>query len=561
MGLKKKLFTPWSSLDNMLGKPPIWWPEEERQRIQAYEKYDQMYWNDPTQYAIRVLENEQPIYVPNARVIVDTTAQYLLKGLQIVAQADSPTATPMTSGDAKRDAQANDKSPAQRSLESFLKRERFMSKWHINKQSGVARGDSAFHITADPTKPEGERVSLDTLHPGMVWKVPDEDDSDKIVRIHIVDQFTKPDSYGVDKVYIRKLTYEKLIVSGQRRIRREEALYELEGDKGFWYGPTPKKVKQILPSALLPVQITQFPVYWFNNIDWESQLYGSSELRGLEFLEWAVSQGTTDTQMALALEGLGVYATDGGRPVDDKGNEVNWEIEPGGVMEVPSGSYFRRVEGVGSITPMMDQLSYLEKKMFGAAGLTDVALGQVDIQTAQSGIALAIKFMPTLARIEHRDVAGVEILQQMWHDLRFWFEAYDPTAQIPEVDILIAKSKLPPNRTETLNELNNMYDRQIISRKYYRERAAELGYLIPADEDDTILKEAEMKSKVAALSAPPGLAANAQAAVEGKQTITNANGGNNSNVDNSGNQSNNRNRPNESSGTEAGQTPARQAKP
>ena len=559
MALKKKIFTPWSSLDNMLGKLPSWWPSEEQQRIAAYEKYDQMYWNDPTQYSIRVLEDEQPIYIPNARVIVDTTAHYLMKGLELVAQSSDAKATPATAEDMKRDKEASAKSPAQRVLDDFLKRERFMSKFAINKQAGIARGDSAFHITADPTKPEGTRISIDTLHPGMVWKVPDDDDPDNIIRMHIVSQWEDPANPGLVK--IRKLTYEKVIVSGNRRISREEAIYELQGDTGFWYGPTPKKVKTILNPELLDERITAFPIYWFNNIDWESQLYGSSELRGLEYLDWAASQGTTDTQAALSLEGLGVYATDGGRPVDDQGRETSWEIVPGGVMEVPSGSYFRRVEGVGSITPMMDQLSYLEKKMYAATGMTDVALGQVDVQVAQSGIALAIKFAPTLARMEHRDTAYLEILQQFWHDIRFWFDVYDPTAQIPEIDVMIAKSKLPVDRVAVLNELNNMYDRKIISRGYYRAKAAELGYNIPADEDKNILDEAEMMSKIAALSAPAGLAPNAQAAVEGKQVITNANGGNNDQtVDKSGNQSNNRNQPNESSGTEATQTTARQTK-
>ena len=556
----KRLFTPWSSLDNMLGKPPTWWPEEERQRIQAYEKYDQMYWNDPTQYAIRVLEDEQPIYVPNARVIVDTTANWLMKGLEIVATNEDVSATPMTGEDARRDARANSKSPAQRNLESFLKRERFFSKFNINKQSGITRGDSAFHITADPLKPSGERVSIDTLHPGMVWKVTDEDDPDKIIRIHIVEVYIRPND-PEKKEYIRKLTYEKVVVEGRRRIQREEGIYKLSGEKGMWFGPTPEKVETILEPGLLPADITQFPVYWFNNIEWESQLYGSSELRGLEFLEWAVSQGTTDTQMALALEGLGVYATDGGRPVNDDGKETNWEIIPGGVMEVPAGSYFRRVEGVGSITPMMDQLKYLESKMYAATGMTDVALGQIDVQVAQSGIALAIKFMPTLARIENRDTAYTEILQQMWFDLRSWFSAYDPLAQIPEIEVMIAKSKLPVNRVETLNELNNMLDRKIISRKYYREKMAELGYVIPANEDDQILEEAEALSKINAAAAPPGLQENAEKAAAGEKPISNASGGNNEDVDNSGNQSNNRNRPNESSGTEARQTPERQASP
>ena len=552
--MSKKVFTPWSSLDQMAGNPPSWWPSSEGNRIQAYEKYDQMYWNDPTQYAIRVLENEQPIYVPNARILVNTTAQYLMKGLELVATT-SDDVSPASSEDVRARSRKVNKSPDQIVLESFLKRERFFSKYLINKQAGVARGDSAFHITADPRKPEGSRISVDTLHPGMVWKVTDDDDPDNVIRIHIVEQFEDPDN---NETYVRRLTYHKLEPgseensSGIQRIAREEGVFKLSGENGAWYEPLPELVRVILPYELLPESITQFPIYWFNNLEWESQLYGSSELRGLEFLEWAVSQGTTDTQMALALEGLGVYATDGGRPVDNSGNETDWEMAPGMVAEVPAGSYFRRVEGVGSITPMMDQLKYLEQKMFAATGMTDVAMGQVDVAVAQSGVALAIKFMPTLARIESRDVAHTEILQQMFYDLRSWFTAYDPGAAIPEVDVLIDKSKLPANRVETLNELNNMLDRKIISRAFYREKMAEMGYVIPADMDEEILKEAEMMSQVNALSAPPGLQENAQEAAAGKKPITNANGGNNDEeVDKTGNQSNNQSRPNESSGTEA----------
>ena len=537
MSLRKKLFTPWSSLDNMLGRLPAWWPEEDQERIAAYEKYDQMYWNDPTQYAIRVLENEQPIYVPNARVIVDTTAQWLMKGLKFSAETKE----------------------GQKTLDDFLKRERFLSKFNLNKQAGIARGDSAFHITGDPSKPAGSRISIDTLHPGQVWKVTDPDDPDKVIRMHIVQQYIRPND-PLEKVFIRKLTYEKRTVSGKRRIWREEAIYELYEEGQWWWGPTPKKVEQTIEPGLLPAQITQFPIYWFNNIDWESQLYGSSELRGLEFLEWAVSQGTTDTQMALALEGLGVYATDGGRPVDDSGNETDWEVVPGGVMEVPAGSYFRRVEGVGSITPMMDQLKYLESKMYAATGMTDVALGQVDVQVAQSGIALAIKFMPTLARIAPRDTAHLELLTQMFYDLRGWFEAYQDGI-LPEVDIAIAESKLPVNRTEKVNELNNMLDRKIISREYYREEMRKLGYIIPADMEKQIADEKRADAELAAETAPPGLQENAEAAAAGEKPITNANGGNNEDVDNSPNRSNNRNRPNESSGTESGQTLRRQSRP
>lgn len=532
---KKKLFTPWSSLDTMLGKLPSWWPEEEQQRIAAYEKYDQLYWNDPTQYAIRVLENEQPIYVPNGRTIVDTTAHYLLKGLTVSLSGSD-----------------------QEFFNNFLKRERFYSKFHMNKQAGIARGDWAFHVTADPNKPEGSRVSIETLHPGMVWKVPSDDDPDDIIRLHLVTQWVDPTD-PEKRIRLRKLTYEKVMVGGAQRISREEAIWQLEP---AWYRsePAPVKVAQVLAPDLLPEPIDQFPVYWYNNIEWESQLYGSSELRGLEFLSWAVSQGTTDTQMALALEGLGVFATDGGRPVDDSGHEVDWEVAPGKVMEVPAGAYFRRVDGVGSITPMLDQIRYIEQKMYQASGMTDVALGQVDVQVAQSGIALAIKFMPTLAKIEHRDIAGVEITQQMFFDLKKWFQVYEGKVITNDIDVTIATSKLPRNATETLNELNNMFDRKIISRKYYREQAKLLGFEIPENEDEQILKEAEQLAKINALASPPGLRANAEAAAAGKRPFPPESDPDNGSIDKQPNRSNNRNRPNESSGTEAGQTARRQTK-
>lgn len=532
MSTKKRLFTPWSSLDNMLGKLPDWWPEEEQQRIAAYEKYDQLYWNDPTQYAIRILEGEQPIYIPNARIIVDTTAHYLMKGLKITLPKGAPT------------------SPEHVFMDAFFKREKFFSKFHTAKTTGVARGDWAFHVTADPTKPAGTRISIDQLHPGQVYKVPSDDDPDDIIRIHIVQQWIDPKDEA-QEIKLRKLTYEKVIEGGKRRILREEAIYKLKPD---WFGPTPEKVKQIFAPALLPEEIDHFPVYWFNNIEWDEQTYGSSELRGLEFLTWAVSQGSTDTQMALALEGLGVFATDGGRPVDDDGEESDWEVAPGKVMEVSAGAYFRRVEGVGSITPMMDQINYLEKKMFETAAVTDVARGQVDVKVAQSGIALAIKFMPTLAKIEHRDTAGVETLQQMFYDLRKWFKTYEGMSIDQDFNVTIADSKLPKNRTETVNELNNMIDRKIISRKYYRQKMIELGYDIPSNTEADIDKEVALDSK----RNPVKPSGDSEA---GMTKFPPESDPNNGMVDRQPNQSNNRSRPNESSGTESGQTIRRQAKP
>lgn len=515
-------FTQWSSLAGILGVRPGWVPPEDQDRIAAYIKYDELYWNDPTQFSLRVLDGEEPLYIPNARVVVDTTSHYLLKGLNLKVP------NPETSGKALRTA-----------LDALLDREMFYSRFHTAKHAGVARGDFAFHLTGNPLKAQGTRLSLTPLDPSSIFPVYDEDNPTKLIRCHVAEQYYLPNE--PDKVRIRKLTYHLVEDGETRKVAREEAIYELEPK---WYGPKPKLVRQVLPYAFLDPRITAIPIYWFKNIDWDGQDFGSSELRGFESLLRAVSQGSTDVQMALSLEGLGVYATDGGRPVNDQGQEVDWEVAPGRVMEVPSGSYFRRIEGVGSITPATDQIGYLEAKLREATSLSDVALGRVDVQTAQSGIALAIKFMPTLAKIDERDTAGLGRLKQLFFDWKTWHEVFEKEKLEGEI-IPELGEKLPLNRTERVNELNNMLDRRVISTAYYREEMAKLGYVFPDDIQAQIDEEQRQKliaaQMVAGSNTPPGDGSGDAGLPQG-------------------NRSNNRARPNESAGTESGQPLERQAR-
>ncbi len=475
-------FTPYSTLGPLF-KPeqPTIFPEEDRERIGAYFKYDEMYWNDDTQFSLRVLEGEEPLYIPNPRTIVDTTSHYLLKGLQV-----SPT-------DPEKDKEMTI------ALENFLKREMFYSRFHTAKHAGVARGDFAMHLTADPLKPQGSRISLTSIDPAMVVPVYDPDDSTKLLKVHIVEVWIDPED--PNKQRIRKLTYEYEFLNGRKKVFREEAIWELEPN---WWGPKPKKVKDLIPRAPLSDLITTIPVYWFKNIDWEGQLFGSSELRGFERLSYNISQVATDQSIALALEGLGVYATDGGRPVNNEGQETDWEVAPGKVMEVPAGSFFRRVEGTGSVKPFMDHINYLESKLREAGGLSDVALGRVDVQTAQSGIALAIKFMPTLAKISERDTAGVDRLTQLFFDWKIWWQVYENQLFDGDIDVTLG-DKLPANRTERINELNNMLDRNVIPRSYYRSEMQSLGYDFPEDIEAQIDQEIEKAAEQKAMAAPPEL--------------------------------------------------------
>ena len=88
-----------------------------------------------------------------------------------------------------------------------------------------------------------------------------------------------------------------------------------------------------------------------------------------------------------------------------------------------------------------------------------------------------------------------------------------------------------------------------------------LGYVIPADIEDQIQKEAELDAERALLSTPPDLQQNAQDAAAGKNNFPPESNPDNGRVDKQPNRSNNRKRPNESSGTERNQTLRRQSQP
>lgn len=528
-------FTPWSTLRRFAGTDITQWiPEEDRERIASYLKYDELYWNDDTQFELRVLEGEEPVYIPNSRTIVDTTAHFLLKGLQITVE------------DPKSHLQL------QTALNDFLDRELFYSRFHQAKHAGVARGDYAFHMTADPRKAAGSRISLTELDPGLIFPVYDPDNPDRLIRLHIVDLWWDD---AAKRNRIKKLTYEyQFEDDGTKRVYRTEGIFELEAK---WWGNKPVLVKELIPYGPLDASIQTIPVYWFKNMGWSGQRYGSSDLRGFESLLQGISQAATDQEVSLGLQGLGVYATDGGRPVDDNGVETDWEIAPGKVMEVPSGAYFRRVEGLSSLKPSLDHINYLESKLRSAGGLSDVALGQVDVVTAQSGIALAIKFLPTLAKLEERDTEGVGKLKQLFFDWVLWHRVFEKQSLEGKI-LVVLGDKLPEDRTSRVNELNNMLDRKIISRAYYRQEMQRLGYEFPDTLETDIEDEARRDAELAAERAQMALAATG-ADPNAPDSAPPSQGGADNKPKDRPNQSNNRSRPNESGGTEATQTRRRQS--
>lgn len=514
------VFTPYSTIQPLITENPEWVPETEQERIASYDIYDKLYWSYRKALKIAIGEDQgSPIYVPTPRTIVDSTSHFLLKGLQLVPKKAAGASS------------SDDAGGIDQALSNFLKRERFYSRFHTNKSAGVRRGDFVFHLTVDPTKPAGSRLSLTQLDPSNYFPIWDEDDINKLVGVDIVEQWL--DDSGKPRVH--RLRYQYEYYTGGRRVTVEDGIFEVEG---WWKGKSAKVVQIIESSYYLPDEIDTIPVFHFPNIEDVDNPFGSSELRGFERIIQGVNQAITDEELALALQGLGVYATDAPPPVDEEGEEVDWVIAPAAVMSMSGGTFFKRVEGLGSVQPSQDHLKFLVDNLYEGAGV--FRGGQIDVAVAESGVALAIKFMPTLAKIEQRDQTGQELLDQMFYNWIRWHKAFEGQ-DFTGTEILVEiGDKLPESRKEKLNELNNMHDRKVISGAYYRSEMEKLGYKFPDQMQEEIIAEQRKWMELQQMYKDEKAAA--QEGQDGNESDT---------VPGNDNKSNNKSKPNESGGTEA----------
>ena len=462
------VFTPYSTLRPFFpAARPTWIPSElDQERIMSYELYEKMYWNVPETFRLVSRGTEdKPIYVPSGKIIVETTNRYTAPQM-----AFSVTGLPgfATSADAIEMAHTF--------FDAFLTRERFRSKFSGNKRYGLIRGDWLWHVVGDPEKPAGSRIAVHALDPASYFPIWHEDDLDRILGCHIVEQFIPPDE---TQPQIKRTTYRKSDADGTSlpggNVTYEVAIFELDD----WGGPKAKPLKVLVPETKLPV--TTLPVYHVKNFDEPQNPFGSSELRGLERIIAGINQGISDEELTLALEGLGVYTTDAPPPTNDEtGDEEDWILGPGRVVEHPPGSKFIRVNGVGSVMPYQDHLSYLTAMLDQASATPGVAKGNVDVSVVASGIALYMQLSPLLAKTDEKDISIKEVHAQMFYDLvTQWFPAYEGVAMTGVQVAPIFGDKLPVDREKRLQELNEMLDRNVISAAYYRSEAAKLGYVFP----------------------------------------------------------------------------------
>jgi hypothetical protein len=437
------VFTQWSTIAPFFrpGSQQGWIPVVDQQRIAAYQQYEEIYWQaEEGMAAVMRGDNDRPVQMPTARTLINTVNRYTAPGFTFRIDGDDTTAV----------------ATARLAFETLFKRERFFAKFNGAKRKWLVQGDWFWHVLADPTKPPGSRLSLERLEPGSVFPVYESDvdpegDPTKLLRVHIAEQVVIE-----NETRVSRLTYEKITADdGTVTIQRSHGIFKLDS----WVTSV-QPTRVILAPELLPEEITALPVYHLKNFD-DTEPFGSSELRGLESVLLGVNQTISDEDLTLAMDGLGVWGTDGGPPVDEQGNEVEWIFGPGRVITNANG--LKRLNGVGTVTPYGDHYERLVTAVREALGASDVAVGRVDATTAESGIALLLQLGPILSYTAEKDQTIVDVHTQLFHDLCTWFAVYEELPLLTTTDqgtlaptILITPiigAKIPVNRAQVIDEM------------------------------------------------------------------------------------------------------------
>lgn len=461
----------WTGAETFFAAMPTWLPPSDARRISAYLLYEEMYWNTSEAFTIVSRgDTQNPVYVPTAMALIEATNRYLCREW---------TYSVGTSGT------DSDRELLSAALDKFFKREKVQAKFAEQKRNVLVRGDAIWHIIADPTKPAGARLSLVTVDPGMYFPIYSYDE-DKRIGCHIVEQWEQERG----ETLIKRQTY--------RRTPEGRVTYELRWFKISGWDDRTQKLEEVSPPKgelaihdfVFPERITQLPVYHVKN-GTTSQQFGDSEIRGVERAIASISQATSDTELSLALEGLGLYVTTSGPPVDDEGNETEWQLGPGFVAEIDPDADWQRVQGVTTVEPATTYVDFIERKIMAAKGVPEIALGAVDVQTAESGISLQLKMDPLLAKNSEKELEILSVTDQMLYDLvTMWFPEYEDQSFGEALAVSTVGNPLPQNRKAVLDEIVQLVAAKIISletaRKLVNER---LGYEIPDSTGNDIVME------------------------------------------------------------------------
>lgn len=483
-----KLFTDRMQTDsaNLAGSP------DDLERIRSYVFYEDMYYNRPENFKVFIRgENNDPIYVPSAKKIIEAMNRFLCKGFTFQVTGEGSAAE------------------LKMRIGNLFKREKMNSKFANQKRFGLIRGDAMFFVTADPTKEQFSRLSIHELNPGNYFEIKDPLDRNHILGCHIVEVIRDPrEDDDRTKTIVRRRTYLKGGVSYNSTTSQYEQAPSAPA--GIWTEVThwavgkwddrnmkstdleriTEKVNDVAMFQL-PARVTSLPVYHWQNVRMESG-FGLSEIAGIETIIHAINQDVSDVQLTMVLQGLGVYVTDSKPPVDESGQVAEWEIGPGSVAEIAKGGMFNRVSGVGGVSEAIALIDELKKDAQEANGIPDIAAGKVDVAVAESGISLTLQMMPILASAEEKQLEILGTMDHLLYDLKTqWFPAYEGVTFDDGLEISThVDDPMPVNRDSKIQEVMLLMTSSMITIAQAQAELAKLGYNFTGGEDTQVLKDA-----------------------------------------------------------------------
>ena len=469
---------------------------DDQARVKSYQFYDDAYLNRPETFKVvlRGDDESSEIYIPSAKRIVDATARFLAVNFNFAIDPDNTV------------ADQNKIDQTTTAFRNLFKRENIYSKFITQKKFGLSRGDQVWHVTADPTKPQGSRLSIHTMNPGSWFPIEDPNDPKRIVGVHIVDLVQDPREKDAKKQVARRQTYRKT----QDRngnwttpITSSLSLWEI----GTWddrnLKPEEMKlVKWLKQEFNLPKSITALPIYHIPNNPPEGSTYGLSQLSGIETIINGINQSITDEDLTLVMQGLGVYVSSAGPPTNADGSPGEYRLGPRDVVEINEGQDFRRVTGVQSTSPYQEHMRFMMDQAQNAIGIPDMATGQVDVAVAQSGIALALKMGPILAENADKEMNVLSTWDQLLYDLaNSWLPEYEkvPSAGIPVVSV--CDDPMPVNREAVVQELMLLFTSGVITLQMVQQELSKLGYKFQAGDAELALQQQAIIAGAAPLGA------------------------------------------------------------
>lgn len=451
---------------------------DDNSRINAYNLYEDFYYNRPETFKVTVRgDSDTEIYLPSTKKLVEASARFLAVDFSYLLEGADKA--------------------VEKAVADLFAREEITRRFIKGKRSMLIRGDMFWYITADPTKPLGTRISINTIHPSCVFRIEDPHNAFRVLGYHLVDlvdDFREP---GKGKRLARRQTYLK----EKGRITSEAILFEVGAWDDRRLKPDElKPVKMLHKKFELPSSITELPLYHIPNNEPDGSSWGLSQVAGIEYLINALNQSVTYEDLSLVLQGLGVYVSTAGPPIDSAtGRPSKYQLGPGDVVEISQEDKFERVTGISSVAPFQDHMKFLDQWATDGIGLPDMATGTVDVSVAQSGIALALKMGPIIAENSDKQLGIKSRWDQLGHDLlHMWFPAYEGLASPGAEWETVFGDPMPINRDQFIQETIDLFTADMITYEEMRDRLETVGYEQLPGAELTLLEQAAKKADASA---------------------------------------------------------------